>query len=207
MISETLPRSFFARLSDAVARDLIGVHIVVRSNERTIRALIVETEAYGGVDDPASHAFRGPTPRSEVMFGPAGFLYVYRSYGVHWCVNVVTETTGVAGAVLLRGAVIEAMTNEVGSLEPVAHLLRGPGNLTQGLAIDGADNGIDCCARRARRVTFQSGTDNVDNVQVGNSPRIGISKGQERRSRYFLVGHRAVSGSRTQNAVEPQHRS
>jgi DNA-3-methyladenine glycosylase len=207
MISGTLPRRFFARASDAVARDLIGSHIEVRSKGRTLRALIVETEAYGGVDDPASHAFRGPTPRCEVMFGPAGFLYVYRSYGVHWCMNVVTETTGVAGAVLLRGAVIETMTNEVGNLEPVAHLLRGPGTLTRGLAIDGADNGIDCCARTARRVTFQSGTNNVDHVHVGNSPRIGISKGQERRSRYFLVGHRAVSGSRSQNEGDPLHRS
>ena len=205
MISATLPRCFFARPSDAVARDLIGSHIVVRSKGRTLRAFIVETEAYGGVDDPASHAYKGPTARCEVMFGPAGFLYVYRSYGVHWCMNVVTETTGVAGAVLLRGAVIETMTNEVGSLEPVAQLLRGPGTLTRGLAVDGADNGIDCCARRARRVTFQSVTSNIDNIQVGNSPRIGISKGQERRSRYFLVGHRAVSGSRTQNAVEPLH--
>jgi len=202
MNSATLPRRFFARPSDAVARDLIGSHIVVRSKGRMLRALIVETEAYGGVDDPASHAFRGPTPRCEVMFGPAGFLYVYRSYGVHWCMNVVTETTGVAGAVLLRGADIETIANEVGGLEPIAHLLRGPGNLTRGLDIDGADNGIDCCTRRARRVTFQSGTNTIDNLQVGNSPRIGISKGQERRSRYFLVGHRAVSGNRTQNAGE-----
>ncbi len=207
MIGGTLPRSFFARPSDAVARDLIGVHIVVRSNGRAIRALIVETEAYGGVDDPASHAFRGPTPRCEVMFGPAGFLYVYRSYGVHWCMNVVTETTGVAGAVLLRGAVIETMSGEVGSSEPVAQLLRGPGNLTRGLDIDGADNGIDCCARGARRITFESAAITAASTKVGNSPRIGISKGQERRSRYFLLGHRAVSGSRAQNGGEPLHRS
>ncbi len=207
MSGSQYPRKFFSRPSDAVARDLVGSRIVVRSKDATIRAIIVETEAYGGSDDPASHACKGPTARCEVMFGPAGFLYVYRSYGVHWCMNVVTETAGVAGAVLLRGAVIETITNEVTSLEPAAHLLRGPGNLTRGLAIDGADNGIDCCARRARRVTFQSGTEGGATVRVGNSPRIGVSKGQERQSRYFLAGHRAVSGSRTQNAGEPLLRS
>jgi DNA-3-methyladenine glycosylase len=199
------PRSFFSRPSDTVARDLVGSRIVVRSNDITTCAVIVETEAYGGVDDPASHAFRGPTPRCEVMFGPAGFLYVYRSYGVHWCMNVVTEATGVAGAVLLRGAVIQSKTDEIGSLEPVVHLLRGPGNLTRGLDIDGADSGIDCCARRARRITFESATSTIASTKVGNSPRIGVSKGQERRSRYFLMGHRAVSGSRSQNAGEPLH--
>jgi DNA-3-methyladenine glycosylase len=136
------------------------------------------------------------------MFGPAGFLYVYRIYGVHWCLNVVTETTGTAGAVLLRGAVLAPLSNEEGGSEPDSNLLHGPGILTRALAIDGADNGNDCCAPRSKRVTFERGTTIVERNGIGNSSRIGISKGRDRRSRYFLVGNRAVSRSRKKNADE-----
>jgi len=99
-----LDRRFFERAPDAVAYDLVGSWLVLHDDDVERRALIVETEAYGGSDDPASHAFRGPTKRSAIMFGPAGFLYVYLIYGVHWCMNVVTGPEGTATAVLLRGA-------------------------------------------------------------------------------------------------------
>jgi DNA-3-methyladenine glycosylase len=102
--AERCEREFFDRAVDDVAFDLVGAVVVVRGVEGSRRALIVETEAYGGADDPASHAFRGPTPRTAVMFGPAGHLYVYRSYGLHWCMNVVTGPGGVASAVLIRAA-------------------------------------------------------------------------------------------------------
>ena len=202
MTAEAYPRTFFERRPDAVARDLVGSIIVVRRGERWLSALIVETEAYGGSDDPASHAFRGPTPRCEVMFGPAGFLYVYRSYGIHWCVNVVTEESGTASAVLLRAAAIVSRSEPslVGESEQV--LWRGPGNLSRGLGLDGTDNRDDCCQRKVTRVTFQNGPDAVGSNRIGRSPRIGVSKGQDRLSRYFLVGHRAVSGNRLQNAIE-----
>ncbi len=101
-------RAWFARPTTEVARDLIGCALVVDAGTAdAVAARVVETEAYLGTADPASHAFRGPTPRSAVMFGPAGHLYVYFTYGMHHCANVVTEADGVAGAVLLRAAVVE----------------------------------------------------------------------------------------------------
>ena len=131
-----------------VARDLIGCTLIVDSGTASaVTARIVETEAYLGTTDPASHAFRGPTPRSRVMFGPAAHLYVYFTYGMHHCANVVTEAEGVAGAVLLRAAAVEEGEAAVVARRreglPDAALLRGPGNLCQGLGITRADDGID----------------------------------------------------------------
>jgi len=188
--TQQLERQFFEREPDVVARELIGSFATVRNGSSEIRARILETEAYGGEDDPASHAFRGPTPRSVVMFGPAGHLYVYLSYGVHWCMNVVTGSEGTASAVLLRAAqVIPSFDCDIPSGNEV--LLRGPGLLTRGLGITGADNGMDCCHETPSRISFMSlpGFD----VRVGQSTRIGVSKGRERLSRYFVDGHRGVS--------------
>ncbi|MFY9783061.1 MAG: DNA-3-methyladenine glycosylase [Acidimicrobiales bacterium] len=189
-------REYFARPSDVVARELVGSLIVVRDNIRVLRAMIVETEAYGGLDDAASHAFRGPTPRTAVMFGPAGYLYVYLSYGIHWCVNVVTDIEGVANAVLLRAA--EIVSVEVNDAEVESHsiLLRGPGNFSKGLGITGADSGSDCCDEIGSRISFRARPRGAA-VRVARSRRIGISKEQERLSRYFLEGNPAVSQPRT----------
>ena len=187
---QQLERQFFEREPDVVARELIGAIVIVRDGSTEIRARILETEAYGGEDDPASHAFRGPTPRSAIMFGPAGHLYVYLSYGVHWCMNVVTGSEGTASAVLLRAAeVMASFECDIPSGDEV--LLRGPGLLTRGLGITGADNGTDCCREAPSRISFSSlpGCD----VRVGQSARIGVSKGQERLSRYFVEGHHGVS--------------
>ena len=199
MKCDPYPRVFYERSPDAVARDLIGSLINVRRRGHTVSAVIVETEAYGGSDDPASHSFRGPTPRNEVMFGPAGVLYVYRSYGIHWCVNVVTGTAGSPSAVLLRGAEIVAHSGEVAASASDAVFLRGPGNLSRGLGITGADNHLDCCHTPPGNITFCAGPQKIAENKIGQSPRIGLTKGVERTSRYFLIGHRAVSGSRLQN--------
>jgi DNA-3-methyladenine glycosylase len=201
MTNEAYPRAFFERPPDAVARDLIGSYLVVRRDGRITRALLVETEAYGGSDDPASHSFHGPTPRSEVMFGPAGVLYVYRSYGIHWCVNVVTGLTGAASAVLLRGGEIEESSHALTGAAVADRVLRGPGNFSRGLGITSAENHLDCCASPPGRISFCAGQQRVSARQIGQSARIGLSKGVERPSRYFLIGHRAVSGSRLQNTT------
>jgi len=199
MIGEPLRREFFEREPDAVAEDLIGSLIVVRTADSKQFARLLEVEAYGGFDDPASHAHRGPTPRSSIMFGPAGFLYVYLSYGVHWCMNVVTQCEGTPSAVLLRAAEIYAHSR--GQLTPLAPavLLRGPGNLTRGLGVTGADNGIDCCKRGAR-ISFRAASDEQSNIAVGRSKRIGISQARDRPSRYFIDEHPAVSASRPPSA-------
>lgn len=157
--------------------------MIVRDT-RVRSARILETEAYDGLNDPASHAYRGPTPRSAIMFGPPGFLYVYLSYGIHWCMNIVTGEDGVASAVLLRAA--EATDITSGEASPPV-LLRGPGNLTRGLDITGADNGIDCCSVPSQRLSFRAATTVIDPLAIGQSRRIGLTRGQERLSRYFLT--------------------
>jgi DNA-3-methyladenine glycosylase len=190
-LSAPVDRSFFERPPDAVAFDLVGSWLVVHDEPREIRAFIVETEAYGGSNDPASHAFRGPTKRSEIMFGPAGFLYVYLIYGMHWCMNIVTEPRGTASAVLLRAAELYVPTPGGAGDEVVA--LRGPGNLTRGLGITGADNGLDCCGGEGRHLTIRRPGPGLNDLATGQSKRIGITHERDRPSRYFLVGHRAVS--------------
>lgn len=191
MSGERLPRAFFERPSDVVASDLIGSFIVVRDEDETRRCLLVETEAYGGADDPASHAYRGPTPRSAVMFGDAGHLYVYKVYGIHWCVNVVTGAVGDASAVLLRAGELCAADGTVG--DRASRLLRGPGNLTRGLGITGSDDLLDCCSEPGERVTFEGRATEEGDLMIGRSTRVGLTKGKERVSRYFLEGHPAVS--------------
>jgi len=187
-------RDFFERPSDTVARELVGSGLVLRTKDAVIRVLIVETEAYGGRDDPASHAFRGPTPRSRIMFGPAGFLYVYRIYGIHWCLNVVTDVVGSANAVLIRAGEIVSVASVGAAANETSVPLRGPGVLTRELGITGADNAEDCCSDPPGRFSFAD-VGAGPGVHVIRSIRVGISRGQERLSRYYREGHRAVSGS------------
>jgi DNA-3-methyladenine glycosylase len=173
-----LPRKFFARAPEIVAHELIGCVMVVTRPDRQLRAMIVETEAYDGATDPASHAYRGSTPRTEIMFGPAGHVYVYRSYGVHWCMNIVTGSPGTASAVLLRGAEF------VGERENDPTNMRGPGLLTRALDVSGADNGEDVCHNPPRKFSFTS-PPKGEPLRVGRSTRIGISKAQDRLWRFF----------------------
>ena len=185
MARQLCSRDFFEQPVDVVARELIGACARVRCHGGSFDARIVETEAYGGFDDPASHAFRGPTPRSAIMFGPAGYLYVYRSYGIHWCMNVVTQDEGSASAVLLRGAQIRNCADgDDSSVEPEV-LARGPGNLTRALGITGADNGVDCSNANARMSFWRS--HEPPDIQVNRSTRVGVSRAQDRESRYFLA--------------------
>lgn len=178
-----LGRTFFARDPDVVARALLGNLLVVADGETRRVARVVETEAYGGLDDPASHAFRGPTPRCAVMFGPPGVLYVYKSYGVHWCANVVTGPRGAASAVLVRAAEL---------LAPEPGQLRGPGILTRALGVTGADSGLDCCARGAR-VYFARDASGLADAGVEATPRVGIRREVERPWRFVVRGHPAAS--------------
>jgi DNA-3-methyladenine glycosylase len=125
------------------------------------------------------------------MFGPAGFLYVYLIYGMHWCMNVVTGPSGTATAVLLRAGELIVRAPDGAGEESVA--LRGPGNLTRGLGITGADNGVDCCGGEGRHLTFHRPRRGEHDWLTGQSKRIGLTREIDRPSRYFLVGHKAVS--------------
>lgn len=181
-----LGREFYARPVAEVARDLLN-KLLMGPSGRTGR--IVEVEAYGGDDDPGSHAFRGLTPRTEVMFGPPGRLYVYFTYGMHWCANAVAETDGTAGAVLLRALTpvdgVEAMRAARG---PAAardrDLCSGPAKLTQALGIDGACNGADLTAGSGSVTIVSDGT--APPLAPACTTRIGLSAGADRRWRWYV---------------------
>ncbi len=149
-MSRVLPRSFFRRDARVLAPELLNKLLVYRSaNDVKVVARLVEVEAYLGSDDAGSHAHRGVTPRTEVMFGPPGHLYVYFTYGMHWCANVVAahERPGDAAAVLLRAAApvagLEVMRERRAKARRDRDLLAGPARLCQAFGITGADNGCD----------------------------------------------------------------
>ena len=175
-----------------VARRLLGSLLVSTVDGRDTSGSIVETEAYLGGDDPASHAFKGRTARNEAMFGARGTLYVYVSYGIHHCINVVTGDEGVPGAVLIR------------ALEPVAgldvmarrrgrdtELCSGPGRLAQALGITTRHNGHDLSLPPIRLIARLPATG-----KVGTSGRIGVSRAADLPLRFFLKGHPAVKAPR-----------
>jgi len=181
----TLGAAFFARSVHEVAPELIGATLTVDG----VGGRIVEVEAYDQTD-PASHSFRGPTARNAVMFGPPGHVYVYRSYGIHWCANLVCEPEGQAGAVLLRALEptdgIPAMELRRG-LDDVRRLCSGPGRLCQALGITGRLDGASLdeppFAVRA----------SPDRVEVATGPRIGITRATDRQWRYVERGSRFLS--------------
>ena len=180
-----LKRAFFARSVHEVAPDLIGATLLVDG----VGGVIVEVEAYHHTD-PAAHSFRGPTPRNLVMFGPPGFAYVYRSYGIHWCVNFVCEKAGSASAVLIRALEpthgLAAMRRRRG-LEDERALCSGPGKLTEALAITHAHNGL---ALDTPPIAPYARTKKPDIVA---GLRVGITKAVELPWRYGLKGSRFLS--------------
>jgi DNA-3-methyladenine glycosylase len=180
-----LRRAFFARSVHDVAPDLIGAELLVDG----VGGRIVEVEAYDH-EDPAAHGFRGRTPRNAAMFGPPGHAYVYRSYGMHWCINFVCEGEGIASAVLIR-----ALEPRVGlatmrsrrRIEDERLLCPGPGRLTEALGVTRAHDGLALdqppFALRARKGP----------VEIARGPRIGITKAADKPWRYGLVGSKFLS--------------
>jgi DNA-3-methyladenine glycosylase len=189
-----LPRRFYARSSVQVARDLIGRLLVRPLPGTTLVGRIVECEAYQE-GDPASHSFRGRTPRNEVMFGLPGHLYVYFTYGMHFCMNVVTGGDGEGSAVLLRAAEpvegVEWMRTRRGGHDDRL-LCAGPGRLTQAFGVDRAHNGADLVAGD---VLYVAKGIAVPRERVGVSARIGITVGRERPWRFFEIGSPFISRS------------
>ena len=177
-----------------MAADLLGWTLTRTCDEGTVSVRLTEVEAYAGSDDPASHAYRGPTPRTEVMFGPAGFLYVYFTYGMHWCCNVVTGADGEASAVLLRaGRVVEGVElarSRRGTRVADRSLARGPATLTQALGITGAADGTDLLAGGALRLEPAAG--NKD-LPVSRGPRVGVRRAADVSWRFWVSGDETVS--------------
>lgn len=191
-----LPRGFFARPAEEVAPELLGCDLVRIEGETTLRARIIETEAYGP-HDPASHSVKGQTPRNASMFGPPGHLYVYRSHGIHWCLNVVTGSPGVGSAVLLRAAVplegLDLMRARRGR-EHARELCSGPGNVCSSFGIDGSFDGLDLL-HNPLGVSIETAVI-VAAQDIQATPRIGISRGEDTPWR-FIVRTDAVGGSST----------
>ncbi|HUP75385.1 MAG TPA: DNA-3-methyladenine glycosylase [Acidimicrobiales bacterium] len=186
-----VPRSFYTRAPDVVARELLNKVLIGPNGS----GRIVEVEAYDGPRDPASHAFRGLTPRNAVMFGPPGHLYVYFTYGMHWCANAVCRVDGEAAAVLLRALApiegLEVMRSARLRARRDRDLCSGPAKLCQALGIGPAHNGIDL-TRRASPVRIVD-----DGTAPPPSPvfttRVGLTLGVDQPWRWYVVGDDNVS--------------
>jgi DNA-3-methyladenine glycosylase len=190
-----LPHAFHDRASVEVARDLLGKTFWRRTEAGLTAGIIVETEAYDGANDPASHAWRRQTQRNAIMFGPPGYAYVYFTYGMHYCINAVTGPVGQASAVLLRAIQpivgLDIMRERRGDHIPDRDLARGPGRLCQALGITTVDDGTDL-AGDALWIS-ETATDMPD-LLIAATPRIGITRAAERPWRFVVCDSQYVSG-------------
>jgi DNA-3-methyladenine glycosylase len=192
VIDLPLPREFYARPVVEVARELLGCVLIRRLGGLQLAGRIVETEAYAADGDESSHAFRGRTARNAAMFGPPGHAYVYRSYGIHYCLNVVTtHDGGPARAVLIRA--MEALEGVAAMRQRRpgcgdADLLRGPGNLCRALAIDLTLDGADLSGNDVAIMPAEAPTG-----PVVTTTRIGISRSVELPWRFYVQGSSSVS--------------
>lgn len=200
MPQRLVDRDSLAGSAVEVAPRLLGCRLVAaRPGQPVVSGVIVETEAYGGVgDDEASHTFRGRTERNAVMFGPAGRLYVYRIYGMHWCANVVVGADGDGTAVLVRALSPRMGVDVMESRRPKARrasdLTSGPGKLCAALGIDGSDDGVDLCDSRSP-LQLRTGR-HIDRTAIRRGPRVGITKAVDRPWRFAIADDPNVSRPR-----------
>jgi DNA-3-methyladenine glycosylase len=215
--TELLPRKFFARPAVQVAPDLLGCVLVHQTAEGLVAVRLTEVEAYAGEADPASHAFRGRTARNAVMYGPPGHAYVYFTYGMHFCVNLVCEGDGDPSAVLLRaGLVIDgaalASARRYGTaggpgadgregvhqsrarrtVPREIDLARGPARLCEALGIDRAQNGADACAPGSPLRVYPAQAP-VPAADISAGPRVGVSRAADVAWRFWITDDPAVS--------------
>jgi len=177
------------------ARRLLGCTVEADTPDGTVALRLVEVEAYRGADDPASHSFRGPTPRNTVMFGPAGHLYVYFVYGMHFCANISCLDDGEAGAVLLRAGEVTSDLDVARRRRPTSRqdheLARGPARLASLLGLNRALNGVDV-TERASPVRVLAGPP-VPAPAVRTGPRVGVAAAHDLPWRFWIDGSPAVS--------------
>ena len=196
-------RSFLEREVRQVARDLLGAVIESASPEGRVAVRLTEVEAYAGLADPASHAYRGRTPRTAVMFGVAGHLYTYFVYGMHWCANIVTGPDGVPSAVLLRaGAVVDGIELARTRRQPAGgrpppkdpQLARGPAGLATVLGFGAASNGADLLQQDGP-VRLLHGAPPPESA-IGIGPRVGVAAAAEEPNRFWVIDDSTVSAFR-----------
>ncbi len=193
-----LPRSFYLQPTLTVARHLLGTYLVRKWGRTVYAGRIVEVEAYLGSHDPASHAFRGRTRRNDVMFWKGGHLYVYFTYGMHFCANIVTEREGTGHAVLVRAVEplrgLQRMARNRGrSADELHSLCNGPAKLCQAFHITGEDNGTDLCGPS---IWVEKGPAGAGPGGIARSERIGIRDGREHPWRFFFADNPWVSHRR-----------
>ena len=186
-----LPEAFYARPPDELAPLLLNTILVGPAGA----GRIVEVEAYDGANDPASHAYRGPSPRTRSMFGPPGRLYVYRSYGMHWCANIVCRYDGVAAAVLVRALEpldgLEAMQGNRPGITRTRDLANGPGKLCAALGVTGVHDGV---ALFSLQSPVRVETDATPPPQAPvQTTRVGISRAVEHPWRWYVAASPYVS--------------
>lgn len=179
-----------------VAPRLLGTRLSATDADGEVVVRITEVEAYGGELDPGSHSYRGRTPRNAVMFGDAGHLYVYFTYGMHWCMNVVCSTAGTAGAVLLRAGEVIAGHELARSRRPASanarDLARGPARLAAALGVDGGDNGRDLLDTGGRIRLVPAG-DPPPPAATAVGPRVGLRLAADVPWRFWIAGDPTVS--------------
>jgi DNA-3-methyladenine glycosylase len=188
-------RERLARTAIDLAPCLLGAVVASTVGGAEVAIRLTEVEAYEGLDDPASHAYRGPTPRTAVMFGPPGHLYCYFTYGMHWCANIVCDVDGRASAVLMRaGEVVRGVEAAFGR-RAAAHrerdLARGPARLASCLGLGAGTNGVDLCAD-ASPVRLESMPARCRPAVVAG-PRVGISAAADSLWRFWLADEPSVS--------------
>ncbi len=191
-----LPRSFYLRLTLTIAKELLGKFLCRKAGKKLLIGKIVEVEAYLGEKDPASHAYRGKTKRNEVMFRQGGHLYVYFTYGMHFCANVVTEEKGIGHAILLRGIEpvegIETMRRNrkfTRERKDNQNLTNGPAKLCEAFGIAREQNGTDLLGSNI----FITEGERIPKSKIGVSSRIGIRHGTEKQWRFYIKENQFVS--------------
>ncbi|MBI4743484.1 MAG: DNA-3-methyladenine glycosylase [Actinobacteria bacterium] len=191
-----LSKSFYERDTKVVAQELLGKILVNKTKNGILKGKIVETEAYYGLDDAASHASRGKTKRNSVMFGEAGIAYIYLNYGVHFLFNIVTEKSPKPGAVLIRAlepveGIGAMMKNR--KIKSIHQLTNGPGKLTKAMGIDISFNQFDLTG--SDLAVEEDGSDCL--IEIVKAPRIGISVAQDKLLRYYIKDNSFVSRSKS----------
>ena len=199
--AEVLPRDFFGRPSLEVAPDLLGCVIAHETAEGLVAVMLTEVEAYAGESDPASHAYRGRTARNAVMFGPPGHVYVYFTYGMYFCMNLVCQAEHGASAVLLRaGRVIDGVPLATArrarhlprSAPREVDLARGPARLCEALAVDRSHDGADAVGPASPLRALAAVTP-VPAAEISRGPRVGVSRAADRAWRFWITGEPTVS--------------
>ncbi|WP_366922627.1 DNA-3-methyladenine glycosylase [Metallumcola ferriviriculae] len=191
-MSAKLPKEFYQRPADIVARELLGKELFHETEQGTTSGLIVEAEAYLGPGDDASHSARGKTKRNAAMFGPAGHAYVYLIYGIHHCFNITTDLERFPTAVLIRALEprqgVDIMQRRRG-IPALRQLCSGPGKLAQAMAFN---LGINGCNLQSEQLFVSEGI-TIKRADVVVTTRIGISKAVEKPLRFYLAGNQHVS--------------